>query len=126
MGIRHISVGTVEVKHLLSELHANLVRVRASPAPKYFQSGWCINLSECMGCGCRRADPVVSQAYPGMPNYVLAFLHHRQPSSLLHLGKRGFGSMVKQWRGNVKAQREGNPNWHDYGLMVRVMVGGGH
>ena len=26
----------------------------------------------------------------------------------------------------VKAQREGNPHWHDYGLMVRVMVGGGH
>ena len=26
----------------------------------------------------------------------------------------------------VQAQREGNPHWHDYGLMVRVMVGGGH
>ena len=32
-----------------------------------------------------------SQAYPGMPRYVLAFLHLRQPSSLLHRGKRDFG-----------------------------------
>ena len=32
---------------------------------------------------------MVSQA--GMPRYVLAFLHLRQPSSLLHLGKRDFG-----------------------------------
>ena len=41
-------------------------------------------------------------------------------------GKGALGRTVKQWRGNVKAQREGNPHWHDYGLMVRVMVGGGH
>ena len=34
---------------------------------------------------------MVSQAYPGMPRYVLAFLHLRQPLSLLHLGKRDFG-----------------------------------
>ena len=34
---------------------------------------------------------MVSQAYSGMPRYVLAFLHPRQPSSLLHLGKRDFG-----------------------------------
>ena len=81
----------VWVKHLLSELHTNSVRVCASPTPKYFQSGRCINLSECMWCGCRRVDPVVSQAYPGMLRYVLAFLRLRQPSSLLHLGKRGFG-----------------------------------
>ena len=69
---------------------------------------------------------MVSQAYPEMPRYVLAFLHLRQPSSLLHLGKGALGRTVKQWRGNVKAQREGNPHWHYYGLMVRVMVGGGH
>ena len=29
----------------------------------------------CMWFGCRRADPEVSQAYPGMPSYVLAVLH---------------------------------------------------
>ena len=75
----------MEVKRLLFELHTNLVRVCASPAPKYFQSGRCINLSECMWCGCRRADPVVSQAYPGMPRYVMAFLHLRQPSSLFQV-----------------------------------------
>ena len=34
---------------------------------------------------------MVSQAYSGMPRYVLALLHLRQPSSLLHLGKRDFG-----------------------------------
>ena len=34
---------------------------------------------------------MVSQAYPGMSRYVQAFLHLRQPSSLLHLGKSGFG-----------------------------------
>ena len=41
-------------------------------------------------------------------------------------GKGALGSMVRQWRGNVKAQRERNPHWHDYGLMVRAVVGGGH
>ena len=40
--------------------------------------------------GCRPADPAISQVYPGMPRYILAFLHLRQPSSLLHLGKGGF------------------------------------
>ena len=30
---------------------------------------------------------MVSQAYSGMPRYLMAFLHLRQPSSLLHLGK---------------------------------------
>ena len=30
------------------------------------------------------------------------------------------------YRSNVKALREGNRHWHDYELMVRVMVGGGH
>ena len=35
----------------------------------------CVDLAICMWSGCRRADPVVSQAYPGMPRYVLAFLH---------------------------------------------------
>ena len=75
----HSSVGRVEVKHLLSELHTNLVRVRATPAPKYFQSGRCFNLSECMWCGCRRADPVVSQAYPGIPRYVLTFRSSMKP-----------------------------------------------
>ena len=46
----------------------------------------CINLS-CMWCGCRRADQVVSKAYPGMPRYVLAFVHLGQ---LSHLGNRNF------------------------------------
>ena len=41
-------------------------------------------------------------------------------------GKGALGIMVLQWRGNVKAQREGNPHWRDNGLMVKVMVGGGH
>ena len=49
------------------------------------------NLSKYMWSGCRRADQVVSQAYPVMPRYALAFLHLRQPLSLLHLGKRDFG-----------------------------------
>ena len=66
MGICHSSVGRVAVKHLLSELNTNLVLVRASPVLKYFKSGRCINLFKCMWCGCRRVDPVVSQAYPGM------------------------------------------------------------
>ena len=38
-------------------------------------------------------DAVVSQAYPGMPRCDLAFLHLRQSSSLLHLGKGTLGSM---------------------------------
>ena len=63
---------------LPSELHTNLVRVCASPALKYFQSGRCINLSKCMWSGYRQANLVVSQAYSGMPRYVLAFLHLRQ------------------------------------------------
>ena len=48
VGIRHSSVGRVELKHLLSELQTSLVLVRASPAPKYFPSGTgrCINLFE--------------------------------------------------------------------------------
>ena len=50
----------------------------------------CINLS-CMWYGCRRADPVVSQAYPGMPRYALAFVHLGQLSPLLNLGNRSFG-----------------------------------
>ena len=66
MGICHSSVGRVAVKHLLTELNTNLVLVRASPVLKYFKSGRCINLFKCMWCGCRRVDPVVSQAYPGM------------------------------------------------------------
>ena len=44
-----------------------------------------------MWFGCRQPDAVVSQAYPGMLRCVLAFLHLRQSSSLLHLGKRDFG-----------------------------------
>ena len=60
---------------LPSELNSNVVRVRASPALKYFQSGGCINLSHgaliCMWSGYRLAYPVVSQAYaeicPGFP-----------------------------------------------------------
>ena len=31
------------------------------------------------------------------------------------LGKGALGSMVKQWGGTVKAQKEGNPHCHDYG-----------
>ena len=46
----------------------------------------CINLS-CMWYGCRRADQVVSQAYPGMPRYILAFVHLGQ---LSHLGNMNF------------------------------------
>ena len=38
MGERQSSV-------LLSELHTNWVRVRASPASMYFHTGWCINLA---------------------------------------------------------------------------------
>ena len=38
MGERRSSV-------LLSELHTNWVRVRASPASMYFHTGWCINLA---------------------------------------------------------------------------------
>ena len=56
---------------LLSELHTNWVRVRAS---MYFHTGWRINdinLALCMWSCCRRADSVVSQAYSGMPRYVL-------------------------------------------------------
>ena len=59
-----------ERRSLVSELHTSLVRVRASPASMYFQSGG----YKCMWSGCRRADPVVSQAYsrdaeicPGFP-----------------------------------------------------------
>ena len=47
-----------ERRSLVSELHTNLVRVRASPASMYFQSGGCINLSKCMWSGCRRADDI--------------------------------------------------------------------
>ena len=72
------NIGSV-VERRSSELHTNLVRVCASQAPKYFQVGGCINLSICMWFGCRRADPVVSPAYHGMPRYVLAFRHFRQP-----------------------------------------------
>ena len=49
----------------------------------------CINLS-CMWYGCRLTDAVVSHAYPGMPIYVLAFVHLGQHSPLLHLGNRNF------------------------------------
>ena len=64
-----------ERRSLVSELHTNLVRVRASPASMYFQPGRCIKKQpKCMWSGCRRADPVVSQAYsrdaeicPGFP-----------------------------------------------------------
>ena len=42
---------------------SDLVWDCAQTEPKIFQSGGCINLS-CMWNGCRRADPVVSQAYP--------------------------------------------------------------
>ena len=38
MGERRSSV-------LLSELHTNWVRVRASPASMYFHTEWCINLA---------------------------------------------------------------------------------
>ena len=41
-------------------------------------------------------------------------------------GEIGLWVVWCNWRGNVKAQWEGNPHWHDYGLMDRVMVGGGH
>ena len=41
-----------------------------------------------MWSGCRQADPVVSQAYPGILRYVLAFVHLRP---LVHIGKRDFG-----------------------------------
>ena len=59
-----------------------------------FRSGGCAKLYESMWSGCRRVDRVVSHAYSGMSRYVLAFLHLRQPSSLLHLGKGDLGSMV--------------------------------
>ena len=63
-----------------SESHTNVVRVRASPALiKIFSVCRCVNLPICMWSGCRRADPVVSQAYPGMPRYVLA--EHGQGTS---------------------------------------------
>ena len=44
-----------------------------------------------MWFGCRQPDAVVSQAYLGMPRCELAFLHLRQPSSLVHLGEKDFG-----------------------------------
>ena len=74
------NIGSV-VERRSSELHTNLVRVCASPAPKYFQVGGCINLSICMWFGCRRADPVVSPASrdaeicPGFPQLQAALRH---------------------------------------------------
>ena len=62
------------MKHLLSELHTNSVRVGIPPAPKIFQNANEINLLECMW-----SNVVVSQAYPGWPSCFLAFLHLRQP-----------------------------------------------
>ena len=41
-----------------------------------------------MWSGCRLPNAVVSQAHSGKPKCVMAFLHLRQPASLLHLGKR--------------------------------------
>ena len=42
-------------------------------------------------------------------------------------GEKGaLGGILLQWKGKVKEHRERNFNWHDYGLMVRVMVDGGH
>ena len=82
---------------LFSELHTYSVRNRISPAPTYFQNANELNQSECLWFGCGQMDAVGSQAYPGMPWCVLAFLHLRQPSSLLHSGeKRISDSIVKQ------------------------------
>ena len=74
-------------------MHTNLVRVRASTAPKYFLSGdaLSVNLPISMWSGCRRADPVVLQAYPRMPRYVLAFLHLK---AALHVILRNEGVAV--------------------------------
>ena len=76
-----------------------------------------------MWCGCRRADLLVSLAYPGMPRYFLAFLRLRQPLSLLRLEKRvvccNSGELISRL-----STRVGNSHWHDYRLMVRVVVGG--
>ena len=41
--------------------------------------------------GCCQPDAGFSQAYTGKKRYAMAFLHLRQPSSLLHLGERNFG-----------------------------------
>ena len=44
------------------------------------------NRAECMWSGCCLPNMVVSQAHSGKPRCVMAFLHLRQPLSLLHLG----------------------------------------
>ena len=48
-------------------------------------------VTECMWSACGLPKAVVSQAHSGRPSFFLAFLHLRQPTSLLYLGKRGFG-----------------------------------
>ena len=81
-----------------------------------------------MWSGCRQADSAVSQAYSGMPRYVLAFLHLRQPSSLLHLGEKGLW-VVSCNSGEVMLRLRGREiliGMITNFKMVRVMVGGGH
>ena len=78
----------------------------------------------------------------------LAFLHLRQPLSLLHLGKwglwvvwcnsdeishcciwgnGGFGSMVQQWWGKCKVQRGGKSSLTGLGNTLGLwLYGGGH
>ena len=54
-----------------------------APHTEIFSVCRCVNLPICMWSGCCRADPVVSQAYPGMPRYVLAFLHLKAALSVI-------------------------------------------
>ena len=62
------------------------------------------NPSECMRNVCVFRSRWFHWHIPGMPRWVLAFLHLRQPLSLLQPGIRALGSMVQQWRAKVKAK----------------------
>ena len=77
--------------HLRSELFINSVWVRASAGLKIFRNAVEMRSVGMYRFGCCQPDAGFSQAYTGKKRCALAFLHLRQPSSLLHLGKRNFG-----------------------------------
>ena len=77
-----------------------------------------------MWSGCRQADPVVSQAYSGMPRYVLAF---PLPQAALVTAASGEKGLWVVWcnSGEVMLRLRGRDILIGM-ITVRVMVGGGH